>query len=448
MEQGKHWIGHIKTSFEGAKFWENKVTLMHFSYINVQEEIGQGGMQHYQFYFVLKQKKRKNWLLKHIHKDAFYELKRGSVAEAIDYVSKEDTRVPDGVQFEYGELPTEQSGKAVIRKRDEVIQGCCEVIQKLKKREYIRPEDIDDQVLLYPSFPKVYSLLTANILGPDRVVNIFCMIGPRGTGKSEAYKHNVREEDRAIIKFNSNGQAWGLQADRPTLILDEYVGRAGVDRELNMLDGTANVLELKHGFAPALYTNVIICSNKPPTEWHTGGLGRKLQLHNAQAAGIDIDDFTATPEQNNALYDRLGIFYGQRGFDRTCGHYVEIDSAVNENLAAKHLCWVFLQEWLKQGLAGKLPPGNFKDYAGEWTATEIPPIKDLEMTEYSKEKQAWIDTVLCAKPLPPPGMDKIQYNQPAATAAAATAAAATAAAETTAEQQPTNWQERINKLFP
>nr|WQA30133.1 MAG: rep protein [Cressdnaviricota sp.] len=349
-------------------------------------------MEHYQFYFCLVKPKRKKWLLKHIHKDAFYEVKRGTVAEAIDYCQKTDTHKPGGLRFEHGEIPVEQSGLVVKRSKEEVEDDALTILELMKQKKYMRIEEISPDTLMHGNFLKVYQALAANQIGQDRHVNIFCIIGPRGCGKSHAYRTLIKPDDRAIFTYEGHG--WALNGWAPYLILDEYMGQLGIARELRMLDEQAGSLEVKHGFAPAMYHTVIICSNKPPTDWHKGGLAREMQLLRAQQLGMDTDDFSATPEQCNALFDRIGIYYGQPGYWRQCGHYLELSNSCVANTERLKQTQAFVTKWLQLGLEGKLPPGNFSSYESKWKDLAVdngepPAINRVIPPMTSKDLSTW-----------------------------------------------------------
>lgn len=315
----KHWIGTLDATL--PKFWENPVTLEHIEYIKLQEEQGHGDTQfrHFQIYMVLKQKKRKSWILKHISPDSsktnHWEIKRGTVAEAIDYVSKEDTRVPDGISFEFGEKPCEERiNKAKKRTKDEIQDEFCRVVKKMKS-EYVPIADIDEAVITQPGFISVYKALSANWKGPYRPnLKIVTLIGPPGCGKSFAVNKWFPNAGSCVY---GNSGPWFQQPWSRVMIFEEFMGQIPLQTMLTLLDPYPNSLEIKGGHHPAMYDLVIITSNTTPDKWYKNAEEIDRRFHYAQ---LPQDPSSAADKREDALaalYDRLGFIK----LGRTCGQY-------------------------------------------------------------------------------------------------------------------------------
>lgn len=301
----KHWIGTVPVDSENAKFWENPVTIEHIAYIKLQEEIGHGttAYRHYQVYLCLKDKKRLTWLKKHIHATAHWEKKRGTVAEAIDYVSKEDTRVPDGIQFEFGEKPNEQTEKAIkkrLRDKDEVEDQALNILQQLNEDKYIRWQEIPPDVQMKPGFIQAYKMATKDTVGPERPdLKIITLIGPPGCGKSYAISKIFPNAGR-WLKGNS-GQ-WFCNAKSEVMVFEEFSGQIELQSMLKYLDPYPLALEVKGGTEPANYRLVIITSNTPIENWYT-------TADEFKGAGDPLAQTTAKQRRTDALaalWDRLG----------------------------------------------------------------------------------------------------------------------------------------------
>lgn len=317
--RAKHWIGTLDATL--PKFWENPVTLEHIEYIKLQEEQGHGdtAFRHFQIYMCLKQKKSKNWILKHISPDSsktnHWEVKRGTVAEAIDYVSKEDTRVPDGITFEYGEKPVEKGeSKAAKRTREEIQEEYCQVIKKMKA-EYVPITDIDEAVIAQPGFISVYKAMSANWKGPYRPnLKIVTLIGPPGCGKS--YAVNKWFPNAGSCVYGNSGP-WFQQPWSRVMIFEEFMGQIPLQTMLTLLDPYPNSLEIKGGHHPAMYDLVIITSNTTPDKWYKNAEEIDRRFHYLQ---LPQDPSTAADKREDALaalYDRLGY----RKLGRDCGEY-------------------------------------------------------------------------------------------------------------------------------
>lgn len=272
----RHWIGTVPVDSDNAKFWENPNTLEHLAYIKLQEEQGHGttNYRHYQVYICLKEKKRCNWLKKHIHATAHWEKKRGTVAEAIDYVSKEDTRVPDGITFEHGERPREQTESATeaacankLREKDDIQLQAQDILQRINDGEFIPWKDIPADVQMKTGFLQAYKMATKDMVGPERPdLKIITLIGPPGCGKSYAISKLFPTAGR-WLKGNS-GQ-WFCNAKSEVMVFEEFSGQIELQSMLKFLDPYPLALEVKGGTEPANYRLVIITSNTPISDWYT-----------------------------------------------------------------------------------------------------------------------------------------------------------------------------------
>lgn len=330
----KHWIGTIpkfdKDGVETPRFWENPNTLEHIAYLLGQEEKGNGetGYVHYQVYLVLKEKKRLTWLKKHIHQTAHWEKKRGTVAEAVDYVTKEDTRVPEGVHFEIGERPREQTEQATekaavnrIREKDDVQIEAQTILDRLNKGEFIAWREIPVDIQMKTGFLMAYNKATRDMVGPEREdLKIITIIGPPGCGKSYAISKLFPGAGRWI---KGNNGHWFCNCKSEVMVFEEFSGQIELQSMLKYLDPYPLALEVKGGTEPAMYRLVIITSNTPIDSWYTVAdefrdrQGDPTAITTAKRRRIDA---------LGALWDRLGY----KRISRTNGTFYEY--TLDENL--------------------------------------------------------------------------------------------------------------------
>lgn len=326
QQPAKHWIGTVPKNSENAKFWENPNTLEHIEYIKLQEEKGhdETHYEHYQVYMCLKQKKRLNWIKKHIHPTAHWEVKRGTVAEAIDYVSKEDTRVPGGIQYEHGERPKEQitaSHEAIklnrIREKDEVQMQAQDILEKINDGEFIAWREIPVDIQMKPGFLQAYNKATRDMVGPEREdLKIITIVGPPGCGKSYAISKIFPKAGRWL---KGNNGHWFCNTKSDVMVFEEFSGQIELQSMLKYLDPYPLALEVKGGTEPAMYRLCIITSNTHPKDWYTPADQYRQKPDEVQPSSAKIRRTDALA----ALWDRLGY----KKISRECGslYYYNID---------------------------------------------------------------------------------------------------------------------------
>lgn len=337
----KHWIGTVPKGDPEAQFWLNPNTLEHIEYIKLQEEKGHGNTayEHFQVYLCLKEKKRLTWLKKHIHPRAHWEKKLGTVAEAIDYVSKEDTRVPGGITFEYGERPKEQNEAATeaaaanrIREKDDIQLQAQDILQQMNEGKFIPWSQIPADVQMKNGFLTAYKMACKDMVGPERPdLKIITLIGPPGCGKSYAISKLF---PRAAKWLKGNSGDWFCNAKSDVLVFEEFSGQVPLQNMLKYLDPYPLALEVKGGTEPAMYRLVIITSNTSPDDWYTKAEEFKVQ---------QTDDVYSVSTAKKRRIDALAALHDRLGFkpltrtNGTCYIYTLDESLGNINLQIKSM---------------------------------------------------------------------------------------------------------------
>lgn len=101
-EMARHWCFTVNNYTEADLELFNKVEC---EYIIYGKEVGENETPHLQGFITLINKKRLPWIKKNIHAKAHWEIKKGTVLQALTYCKK------DGDFKERGDVPKEQGVK-------------------------------------------------------------------------------------------------------------------------------------------------------------------------------------------------------------------------------------------------------------------------------------------------------------------------------------------------
>lgn len=319
----KRWCFTLNNPGEADQFWEGHEDL--FEYLVVQiEEAPETHTPHFQGFLILKTKQKLNWLKRHLHPTAHFEVTRGTNQQASDYCEKDESHPAGGFRFKLGSLPE----RAKAPKRNEILEEAAETIEQLKDI-YIPPKKINAFALMCPGFMQAYKGITADILGPYRKdLMIITLVGPPGTGKSYSIQKFFPEHGRCIV---GNSGIWFQNPTAPVMFFEEFTGQIQLQRMLQFLDPYPLALEVKGGMAPAMYNTVVITSNTTPQYWYKPGEG----------------DGDKKMDAIHALWDRIGFTDGSYIPVRKCGHYIpspSLDSffgqpAINYVEATREYFW-------------------------------------------------------------------------------------------------------------
>jgi len=109
--------------------------------------------------------------------------------------------------------------------------------------------------------------------------NVECLVyhGTAGVGKTRTAVEQGGDSFY-FLDHSGEGRLWfdGYEGET-TLIIDDFYGWIKWHMFLRILDGHPLRLEIKGGFTFALWTKIIITSNKPPDLWYERGMPPELQ---------------------------------------------------------------------------------------------------------------------------------------------------------------------------
>lgn len=241
------------------------VDISEFKYLIYQLEAGVNNTPHLQGYIELKAKRTLNGVRRLIP-DAHWEIRRGSRVSARDYCRKLASQLSPAVEFgtwvdgEQGRRTDIQTvfswaknGKSELEIAEEVPGLWCKHHRALQRYQFLRHKNA-----------KGFRNVTVNVY-----------VGPAGSGKTrKAY-----EENPGLYKLEQGeDRVWfdGYEGET-CILLDDFYGWIKYGFLLNLLDGYPVRLPVKGGHTWAMWTKVIITSNKPPDSWYIAGLTPALE---------------------------------------------------------------------------------------------------------------------------------------------------------------------------
>lgn len=227
--------------------------------LHMQKERGNvTGLLHYQGYVEFGIGKRFS-SLKKISKEIHWESRQGTAQQAVEYVSKEETRV--GGPWKWGELqnPEPQPG----RRSD--LQ---DAIQTMKEKgvRAMAEEHPMSYVRYFRGLERLDALRKVNRPNPPQVI---LLIGPPGAGKSR-YVRDVAPG--VYVKPISDGFWFDFYFRDKDVLIDEFEGAASkwsltqLNQVVDRYDDT--VVPYKGGFVPWVPERIFITTNTHPRGWY------------------------------------------------------------------------------------------------------------------------------------------------------------------------------------
>ena len=249
------------------------------------EQGEKSGYEHWQIFLRFRHQKRfktlKNQLSAAGLATAHIEPRRGSVAQAVAYCSKEETRL-EGPYF-YG---------ASIDVKDR--QGHRSDLDRLREMVLEDGATVDDILLsdMSASAARYIGYLRDLVQARDRKASkdfrhleVVYLYGRPGVGKTRWAMQQYSDD---VYRVSDYGHPFDSYAGQKTLVLDEFDGSLPMGLLLNLLDGYALELPARYSNRIARYERVIIISNSPLSSFYTTTV-----------------DPSSTPDRLRALYRRI-----------------------------------------------------------------------------------------------------------------------------------------------
>jgi len=279
MPIAKHWaftiwagnlLGDIKTIDDWYR--EAQSFTAGVKYMVWQIEIAPNtGQEHIQGFVSFAGKKRPSTLKNHFGKvspECFQVMKKGATPwDNKLYCTKEDSRKPGTVPFEFGQVPASVSEAEDKTKLDIFIDECKATSKfralSLYPATYIRHCNGID---------RWYSIYERSRATKEREVDIIVCYGTPGSGKSRfAHSFDSRENTFVFpaLEFKQRLNLDGYQGQR-TVIIDDYEGQIDYGTFKNLTDRYVYDFNTKGSMVLGTWTTMIITSNKHPNQWYQG----------------------------------------------------------------------------------------------------------------------------------------------------------------------------------
>lgn len=246
--QGRYWLLTIP-----KQSWNPPTELPdNVAYIKGQQEVGEGGFEHWQVLVAFIKKARLAQVKRVFSNDTHAELSRSDAADS--YVWKEETAVA-GTRFELG-------AKAMKRNSEKDWDDILDKAKKGKVEEI--PADV--QMRCWSTIQKIQSHYAIPPWRSNIKVKVFW--GVTGSGKS----HRMFKEafEGGIVPYIKPPTVkWfdGYKGEK-RVVMDEFRGEIGVSHLLRWFDQYPMTIEVKGSTQVFRAEEFWLCSNLHPKEWY------------------------------------------------------------------------------------------------------------------------------------------------------------------------------------
>lgn len=233
------------------------------SFLCFQPERGETGTPHLQGFVHFSNPRALGGLTRLFGRGVHFESMRGTVDQAIDYCSKEDSRDSDaGFAFEeHGVRPVGQGLRTDILR-------LANMVQEGKRMREVADEAPDVYVKFHRGLSALASLYQEKREGPP---SVYWFWGPTGTGKTRA-AYSEAEASGAVPYFKmSTNKWWDGYEGQSHVIIDDYRCDFSTFAELlRLLDRYPMKVETKGGTVEFVATHIYITTPKTPVDtWAT-----------------------------------------------------------------------------------------------------------------------------------------------------------------------------------
>ena len=239
---------------------EIEEALASYTYLGQLEEGEEDGYRHWQLIIDGGQSPIRFSTLKNKLPTAHLEPRRGPIQQAIDYVTKEETRVPEEPRLEHG----------IIRHSDE--KGRRKDVEVVREAILEKGLSADEVFLQVPESNRMTAMVEKLVAARDRSrhtkprqLEVIWLYGPPGTGKTSLA---VEMGGTNYYRVTDYQHPFDSYSGEETLILDEFDGGMRLSTLLNVLDIWPTTLPARYADRVAAYSQVVLVSNEAPWSFY------------------------------------------------------------------------------------------------------------------------------------------------------------------------------------
>lgn len=253
--QSRSWILTVpEEHYDRAAVVE---ALSGYTYIGQLEE-GESGYRHWQVLIENNSPIRFSTLRNLLPKGHF-EKRKGSVQQAVEYVTKEASRVA-------GEAPIRNG---VINARDE--KGRRKDIEMVREAVLDEGRSADDVLLSMPEAGRLQAYVRELVAAREREASrgvmrdltVTYLYGEPGTGKTRWVYENFGDD---LCRVTDYCHPFDGYTGENALCLDEFDGQIEITEMNTLADIYPLELPARYYNRPARFTDLILVSNKPPSD--------------------------------------------------------------------------------------------------------------------------------------------------------------------------------------
>lgn len=240
---------------------EIEEALASYTYLGQLEEGSEDGYRHWQLLIDGGNSPIRFSTLKNKLPTAHLEPRRGPIQQAIDYVTKETTRVAEEPRLEHG----------TIRLSDE--KGRRKDVEVVREAVLEKGLSADEVFLQVPESNRMTTMVEKLVAARDRSrhtkprqMEVIWLYGPPGTGKTSLA---IEMGGTSYYRVTDYQHPFDSYSGEEVLILDEFDGEMRLSTLLNVLDIWPTMLPARYADRVAAYNKVVLVSNEAPWSFYS-----------------------------------------------------------------------------------------------------------------------------------------------------------------------------------